>query len=131
MAVQVIYSDIAENFAQNPFSKDVAASINDQSVKDSVLSLLLTNKYERLYQPDVGSDIPALLFENVGPLTSYQIERNILITLSSLEPRVRVTDVSVIDDSDRNHYEVTIQFTILADTTKNQTLVFTLSAQQG
>lgn len=131
MAVQIIYSDIAENFEMNPFSKDLAASINDQSVKDSVLSLLLTNKYERLYQPDVGSDIPSLLFENVGPLTSYQIKRNIQLTLAALEPRIRVTDIEVIDDQDTNSYEVTVQFTILSDVTKNQTLVFTLSAQQG
>ena len=131
MATQIVYSDIAENFETNPFSKDLAASINDQAVKDSVLSLLLTNKYERLYQPDVGSDIPALLFENVSPLTSYQIKRNIQLTLSALEPRVRVTEIEVIDDQDRNSYEVTVQFIILTDATKNQTLVFTLSAQQG
>lgn len=131
MATQVIYSDIAENFEINPFSKDVAASINDQSVKDSVLSLLLTNKYERLYQPDVGSDIPSLLFENVGPLTAFQIQRNIQLTLNSLEPRIALTDVGVVDDQDSNTYEVTVQFTILTDITKNQTLVFTLSAQQG
>lgn len=131
MATKVIYSDIAENFEINPFTKDLAVSINDQSVKDSVLSLLLTNKYERLYQSDVGSDIPSLLFENVDALTAYQIKRNIQLTLEAQEPRIVLTDIEVVDDSDTNTFIVTVQFNILNDVTTNQTLVFTLSSQQG
>ncbi len=130
MATKIIYSDIAENMEMNALTKDVGASINDQSVKDSLLNLLLTNLGERHYNPTIGSGVTALLFENVNYLTAYEIKKHIETTVQNEEYRVNLTSVDVVAKDDSNEFIVTINFYIINDTTKEQTVVFSLAQQQ-
>jgi len=65
--IKKIYSDIDLSFNRNPVTGDVTISYDEQAVLRSVRNLLLTNRYERLFQPNVGSNLTGLLFENTGP----------------------------------------------------------------
>ena len=60
---QRFYSDIDLRFIPQPGTKDISLSYDEQAVIRSVKNLLLTKPYERLFQPDLGSEIDALLFE--------------------------------------------------------------------
>ena len=64
-----VYKDLNLNFTRNPVTGDVATVTDVNAVKRSIRNLLLTNHYERPFHPEIGSDIPALLFENFGPIT--------------------------------------------------------------
>ena len=53
--------------------------------------MILTNHFEKPFQPEVGSNIRRLLFENVDSIMAAQIEREIdILTNSPKERYLRV-----------------------------------------
>ena len=56
-----IYSDLDLTFNRLPVTNDVALSYDEKSVIRSVRNLLLTNFYDRLFQPEIGSNLNKLL----------------------------------------------------------------------
>ena len=107
-----IYSDIDLTFTRVPGTNDIALSYDDQAVIRSVKNLLLTNRFERLFQPDVGSNLRAMLFENLSYSTASTLEEEIKITIENEEPRVTSTTVKVTPDYDKNGYYVNLTFYI-------------------
>ena len=107
-----IYSDIDFTFTKKPVTGDVALSFDNKAVIRSIRNLLSTRKYERPFDPDLGSNIDALLFENFSPLVANLIEREVTDTINNYEPRALLDSVRVSADPDSNHYDVTITFYI-------------------
>ena len=105
-----IYRDLNLNFTANPVTGDVATVTDVNAVKRSVRNLLLTNHYDRPFHPEIGSNIPALLFENFGPITGNQLSRTIEEMISNFEPRARVETVECFPVPDTNTYDVKIYF---------------------
>jgi len=75
-------------------------------------TLILTNFFERPFQPDVGSNARALLFEPADPLTIADLKNIIEMTIANYEPRVNVLDVIVQDNSDANAYAISIRYSM-------------------
>jgi len=107
-----IYSDIDFSFTKKPVSSDVALSFDNKAVIRSIRNLLSTRKYERPFDPDLGSNIDALLFENFSPLVASLIEREVTDIINNYEPRALVDSVRVSANPDSNQYDVTITFYI-------------------
>ena len=107
-----IYSDIDFTFTKKPVTGDVALSYDDQAVIRSVRNLLSTNHFERPFNPDLGSNLNALLFELVSPLTSTALQREITTTIENYEPRANLKEVVVEPLADQNAYNVTLTFYI-------------------
>jgi phage baseplate assembly protein W len=107
-----IYSDIDFTFTKKPVTGDVALSFDNKAVIRSIRNLLSTRKYERPFDPDLGSNIDALLFENFSPLVASLIEREVIDTINNYEPRALVDSVKVSANPDSNQYDVTITFYI-------------------
>jgi len=107
-----IYSDIDFTFTKKPVTGDVALSYDHQAVIRSIRNLLLTNHYERPFNPDLGSNLNALLFEMVSPLTSVAIQREIENTINNYEPRAAIKEIVVESLADKNAYNVTLTFYI-------------------
>jgi len=107
-----IYSDLDLTFNKVPVTGDVALRYDDQSVIRSVRNLLLTNKYDRLFQPDIGSNVTKLLFENIDPLTATLLQTEIKSTIKNFEPRVSIQSVVVQPNVDQNAYNVSLTFFI-------------------
>lgn len=107
-----IYSDIDFTFMPKPVTGDVALSYDQQAVIRSVRNLLLTNHFERPFNPDLGSNLNALLFENISPSLTVAIQNEIMSTISNYEPRALVKSVAVSVLPDQNSYTATITFYI-------------------
>jgi len=107
-----IYSDIDFTFTKKPVTGDVALSFDNKAVIRSIRNLLSTRKYERPFDPDLGSNIDALLFENFSPLVASLIEREVTDIINNYEPRALLDSVRVSADPDSNQYDVTITFYI-------------------
>ena len=107
-----IYSDIDFTFTKKPVTGDVALSFDNKAVIRSIRNLLSTRKYERPFDPDLGSNIDALLFENFSPLVASLIEREVTDTIINYEPRALLDSVRVSADPDSNQYSATITFYI-------------------
>ena len=54
-----IHSDFHKDLALLPGRNDIARRVNENSVKEAIKNILLTDRGERLFQPLVGSDIRA------------------------------------------------------------------------
>ena len=102
LTITKIYSDIDFTFTKKPVTADVALSYDDQAVIRSIRNLLLTNHFERPFNPDLGSNLNALLFELVSPLTAASLEREINTMIDNYEPRARVNEVIVTPLPDNN-----------------------------
>lgn len=107
-----IYSDIDLAFTKKPSTKDIALSYDTQAVIRSVRNLLLTRNYERPFQPSIGSNIDAVLFEMVSPLSASVLKTEIERTIENFEPRADVQDVVVTVLPDNNAYSASITFFI-------------------
>lgn len=105
-----VYKDLNLNFTKNPVTSDVAVITDVNAVKRSIRNLLLTNHYDRPFHPEIGSNIPALLFENFGPITGNQLSRTIEEMISNFEPRARVETVECYPVPDRYSYDVRVYF---------------------
>jgi phage baseplate assembly protein W len=107
-----LYSDLDFTFNLVPGSKDVARSFDDQAVIRSVRNLLLTNFYERPFQPNIGGNIDKLLFEPATNLTASLIKTEIENVITNYEPRVQIEDITVTGSVDENSFTVNLTFYI-------------------
>ena len=113
-----IYKDLSLFFTPNPVSGDVTMVTDVQDIKRSVRNLVMTNRFEKPFHPEIASHIRDLLFERFTPITFNLLRNRIETVLANYEPRVSVTDIE-IDDSgramDNNELNVRIFFTLKND----------------
>ena len=108
MATNHIYSDLDLNFRPTPSTGDVSVRYDTQAVVSSIRNLLNTNKYDRLFQPDIGSGLNALLFEPVTSITATLIENEIVRVINNYEPRARIYSLVVSAAADQNQFNVSL-----------------------
>ena len=108
-----IYKDLDLNFGRNPITNDVNKLTDVEAVKRSVRNLINTNHYERPFHPEIGSDVRALLFENMTPLTALNLERKVQEVLQNFEPRAKISSVIAEPIEDRNAYHLQISFYVV------------------
>jgi phage baseplate assembly protein W len=111
------YSDFSKDLEQIPGRKDLSRRINESSVRDSIKNIVLTDKGERLFQPEFGCDINASLFENIDANTVIILKDNIQKAISNYEPRCVVRSVEVLADIDTNNIIATILFSVINTST--------------
>jgi phage baseplate assembly protein W len=110
--INKIYSDIDFAFTKKPVTADVALSYDAQAVSRSIRNLLNTQNYDRLFNPDLGSQITALLFENISPTVASTLEIMISNMIKTYEPRATPQSVNVSSLPEKNSYSVSITFYI-------------------
>ena len=107
------FRDLDLNFAIHPITKDVNIYKAEYAVINSVKNLILTNHFEKPFQPEVGSNIRRLLFENVDSIMAAQIEREIEETINNFEPRVQISSVIAVHAPDDNGYKIRLEFFVI------------------
>jgi phage baseplate assembly protein W len=108
-----IYSDFLTDLNPHPVSKDIVKFINERAVARSIRNLLSTNRGDRLYQPDIGSDLSNLLFEQMTDGMATTISNLIYSLLEQYEPRAKIIRLSVVPKYDRNLYDINMSFMII------------------
>ena len=106
------FVDLDIFFLKRNTTKDVRKVSNVLAIKRAVKSLVLTNRYEKPFHPEISSDIRSMLFENMTPLTSIISSKKVEEVIVNYGPRVRLTGVKVSPNLDLNTYEITIEFFI-------------------
>lgn len=107
------FKDLDLNFTIHPVKKDINTHKNEYAIINSVKNLVLTNHYERPFQPELGSNLRRLLFENIDSITAAQIEREITEVIANFEPRAQVSKTDVIASPDENGFKVRLEFFII------------------
>ena len=113
-----IYKDLSLFFTPNPVSGDVTMVTDVQDIKRAVRNLVMTNRFEKPFHPEIASHVRDLLFERFTPITFNLLRNRIETVLANYEPRVSVTDVEIDDTGeaiDGNELNVRIFFTLRND----------------
>ena len=108
-----IYKDLNLGFQQNTATKDIQKLTDVEAVKRSVRNLINTNHYERPFHPEIGSDVRAMLFEPMTPLTALNLQRKVAEVLNNFEPRINLQQILASPDLDRNSYALKIMFYVV------------------
>jgi len=123
---QEFFSDFLGNLEQVPGRADVARVVNENAVKQSIKNLLMTDRGERLFQPNIGCDIRGSLFENIDANTILIIKENIKTTIKTYEPRCDVKNVVVSSNIDDNAIRVQVIFSVI-NSSRDSSLTIDLS----
>ena len=108
-----IYKDLNLGFQQNSATKDIQKITDVEAVKRSVRNLINTNHYEKPFHPEIGSNLRAMLFENITPQMNHIISKNVELLIKNYEPRCRLVQVNTQPMFDRNGYACQISFYVV------------------
>ena len=107
------FKDLSMSFKFNPLSGDLIALKNENAIARAVRNIVLTTPGEKLFDPDFGSSVSEILFENVDDITAISIRDEIRSSLSNHEPRVELISVEVDPNFDENQFDVLISYRIV------------------
>lgn len=110
------FKDLDLNFTIHPIRKDVNKLVAERAVINSIKNIVMTAHYEKPFNPDFGSNIRRLLFENLDTLTASAIEREIAESVRNYEPRVNLLETTAKADFDNNGFKVEMKFMIVNQT---------------
>jgi hypothetical protein len=97
-------------------------STKDQ-VKSNLINLLLTDKGERIMNPEFGADIRKSLFENITSPDLDTLRVKIINAVSIFIPEIELTDVAIIPEFDYNSLNITISYRLLISNSADQITV--------
>ena len=120
------FKDISGSFQINPLNEDLIALKNETAIARSLRNLVLTERGERPFSPNLGCGVNALLFENMDSVTISVVRDEIIQTIDNYEPRVSLIDVKVDADTDENELFITIQYQVIGAEIRPQELTFAL-----
>lgn len=120
------FSDFMTSFAKTPVGDQLARVTNEQAVMQSLKNLIRTNLGERLFQPTVGSDVMATLFELNTDDARDSLELFINNTVENNEPRVNLVQTIVNTDGiNENQIEISLIYNLI-NNPEEQTLTLIL-----
>jgi phage baseplate assembly protein W len=120
------YSDFLDSFAKTPIGDQLGRIVNEKSVSQALKNLIYTNLGERLFQPNVGSNVNKLLFDPNDETSLTNLQLYIETTIKNNEPRVNLLGIdirSIIKPAEplnkgsyidnENYVEVTIVYNVI------------------
>ena len=96
------------------------------AIRADLLHLLLTNKGERLYLPDFGSDLKKYIFEPNDNITHEDIRDNLNQTISKYIPNLIINSINFRNDEIEELIIVELTYTVTEGTfTSTDTVTLT------
>ena len=120
------FKDLSMSFKANPLNDDLITLKNESAIARSIRNIVFTSPGEKFFNPDFGSNISKVLFENIDEISAIQIKEEIELSIKNFEPRVRLQEVEINPDYDNNQFDVTINYRITGIDVPPQQLEFVL-----
>ena len=119
------FKDISLSFVKNPATDDVTVLTNERAIARSVRNLITTSKGERFFQPELGSSVADLLFENMLDVNTLDVLKDeVKVVIEAYEPRVEIEEVIVVPIDGNNAVDIGIIYTIIGLDVPRQQLTF-------
>jgi hypothetical protein len=99
---------------------------NTTAIARSIRNLILTKRGERPFEPNLGSGVYDLLFENMDKQTATIIRDEIILVIENYEPRVEIIEVLVKPNYDEATMDATIQYEVVGINVPTQELTLAL-----
>jgi phage baseplate assembly protein W len=97
------------NGPSGPFNSTYSTA--DQ-IKSNLINLLLTDKGERVFNPQFGTDLRIVLFEGITDDTNEVIKRLINTNVAMFIPSITVTNIDIVKDEDHNKISIAVYYKI-------------------
>ena len=107
------FKDISATFKINPINNDLIGLVNYNAIARSVRNLILTIPGERPFNPVLGSNVTALLFNPLDNITASSIKSEIETTIDNFEPRIELNEVIVRPNAEQHRFDVLIKYYIV------------------
>ena len=108
------------NGPSGPFNKTY--STKDQ-IKSNLINLLLSNKGERIFNPEFGADLKIVIFEGITEDITPIIQDLIITNVSYFIPEIKINEVIVESDPNTNTVSVTVNYQLIISGTSDQITV--------
>ena len=97
-----------------------------EQVKSNIRNLLLTEKGERVFQPNFGSNLKSLLFEQITPASLDNLDGDIRNSISTWLPYVNINNLVVVqDDRNKNQVLISLEYSTTLEPNTLDTITFT------
>ena len=107
------FKDLSITFKKHPVSDDLVQVKDKAAITQAISALLLTNKGERPFQPDLGCDVRSLLFEPLDYGSASLLKSAIRETINRYEPRININSILCDPDYDTDGYVIELFYTIV------------------
>ena len=107
------FKDLSVTFKKHPVTDDLVTVKDNAAITQAIKNLLLTQKGERPFQPNLGSGLHNALFEPLDYGTAALIKKEIKETLGVYEPRISLTSVTCALDLENNGFDVGLEYVII------------------
>ncbi len=122
------FKDLSMTFQSNPLNDDLIGLKNINAISRSIRNIVMTLPGEKFFDPNFGSRVSGLLFENVDGITASQIQEEIEYSITNYEPRVKLLDIKVIADNDNSLFDTIILYEVIGADVPPQQLQFALQS---
>ena len=120
------FRDLSASFQANPLNNDLVVLKNANAIARSIRNIISTSPGEKFFDPDFGSNVTKLLFENLDDISAISIRDEIENSINNYEPRVSFISVETTPDYDNNAFDVKLTYRIIGIDIPPQQLEFVL-----
>ena len=94
------FRDLDLNFTSHPIRKDVNSFSNEYAIINSIKNLIFTQHYERPFQPELGSNLRRMLFEQLTQLRPHRSKERLQRLYETLNQE------QISQRSSQNHHQM-------------------------
>ncbi len=120
------FKDLSMSFKVNPLNDDLIPLKNEAAIARSIRNIVFTSPGEKIFNPEFGSEISKVLFENIDEISAISIKDEIETSIRNYEPRVKLEEVDIEPNYDNNQFDVRINYRIVGIDVPPQQLEFVL-----
>ena len=120
------FKDLSMSFKVNPLNDDLITLKNEAAIARSIRNIVFTSPGEKIFNPEFGSEISKVLFENIDEISAISIKDEIETSIRNYEPRVNLEEVDIEPNYDNNQFDVRINYRIVGIDVPPQQLEFVL-----
>ena len=133
MAVQVAYQhplDLNKRVAVGvsiPFNGLIAFNptyTTTEQIKSNLINFILTNKGERVLNPNFGSDFRRFIFENITESNLRALEIKLINDIKTNFSSVNVISITLTPAYETNAIQLDIVYSIYSSEAQNITIIF-------
>lgn len=107
-------TDISTDFNKSPITGDIPVKKDAEAIKQSLRNLLLMNKFDKPFNPEISAGLRSLLFENFpDPVRRDIIREKVQYIINKYEPRIALQDVELLSSEDENVLTIQITYNVI------------------
>ena len=111
-----LYNNCLKDFQLELPRDNIAVRFDENAIKASIRHLILTMNHERPFNSKVGSQVKAIMFELVSPMSAIMLKQSIINVIAAYEPRVQILEVLVDIKQESYLVNISIYFQVINTT---------------